>query len=174
MDRYSAYKAMAKVLQIVLAFCWAHVRRDILKVASSWPQYESWAFSWIEEIDHLYHLNKTRLQWAPETPEYNAADFELRKAVQQMEKQCQRQLQQETLASIQQAVLNSLNNHWEGLTLFVKFPHIPMDNNIAERDMRGPAVGRKNYYGSGAIWSGMLATLSFSLIQTLLLSNINP
>lgn len=42
-DRYSAYKAMAKVLQIVLAFCWAHVRRDFLKVASSWPQYESWA-----------------------------------------------------------------------------------------------------------------------------------
>ena len=44
-DRYSAYKAMAKVLQIVLAFCWVHVRRDFLKVASSWPQYESWAFS---------------------------------------------------------------------------------------------------------------------------------
>ena len=173
-DRYSAYKAMAKVLQIGLAFCWAHVRRDFLKVASSWPQYESWAFNWIEKIGHLYHLNKTRLQLAPETPEYNAADFELRKAVQQMEKQCQRQLKQETLASIQQAVLNSLNNHWEGLTLFVKFPHIPMDNNIAERDMRGPAVGRKNYYGSGAIWSGMLATISFSLIQTLLSGNINP
>ena len=27
-DRYSAYKAMAKVLDIILAFCWAHVRRD--------------------------------------------------------------------------------------------------------------------------------------------------
>ena len=27
-DRYSSYKAMAKLLNIILAFCWAHARRD--------------------------------------------------------------------------------------------------------------------------------------------------
>ena len=35
-------------------------------------------------------------------------------------------------------------------------------------------VGRKNYYGSGAIWAGQLATTLFSLFQTLALWNINP
>ncbi|MBF0231526.1 MAG: IS66 family transposase [Desulfamplus sp.] len=173
-DRYSAYKAMAKVMEIVLAFCWAHVRRDFLKVAASWPQYETWAFEWVERIGNLYHLNKNRLGFAPDTPDYNAADFSLRKAVQHMEQQFQKQLQQPTLPAVQEAVLNSLKNHWQGLTLFVKYPHIPMDNNQAERDIRGSVIGRKNYFGSGSVWSGTLAAICFSLTQTLLLHQINP
>ena len=42
-----------------------------------------------------------------------------------------------------------------------------MDNNASERCHRGPVVGRKNFYGSGAIWSGRLAAMLFSLFQTL-------
>src|SRR5436305_13059096 len=49
-----------------------------------------------------------------------------------------------------------------------------MDNNTAERSERGPVVGRKNYYGSGAVWAGRLAAMMFSLFQTLALGNINP
>lgn len=49
-----------------------------------------------------------------------------------------------------------------------------MDNNYAERLIRGPAVGRKNYYGSGAEWSGRLAMMLFSIFATLSLSRINP
>ena len=39
-DRYKAYQAMAQVKQvlIVLAFCWAHVHRDFVAVARSWPE----------------------------------------------------------------------------------------------------------------------------------------
>jgi len=51
---------------------------------------------------------------------------------------------------------------------------VPMDNNRAERAQRPQVVGRKNYYGSGARWSGELAAMLFSLLQTLLLWNINP
>ena len=32
-DQYSAYKAMVKINGIILAYCWAHVRRDFLGVA---------------------------------------------------------------------------------------------------------------------------------------------
>ena len=49
-----------------------------------------------------------------------------------------------------------------------------MDNNTAERVQRGPVVGRKNYYGSGAVWAGNLAAMLFSLFQTLHLWNIHP
>src|SRR5262249_17902144 len=71
-------------------------------------------------------------------------------------------------------VLTSLQEHWSGLTLFVDDPHIPMDNNRSERLLRGPALGRKNYYGSGALWSGRLAAALFSLLATLQLWHINP
>ena len=49
-----------------------------------------------------------------------------------------------------------------------------MDNNEAERRMRGPAVARKNYYGSGAVWSGHFAARMFSILQTLRLGELNP
>ena len=71
-------------------------------------------------------------------------------------------------------VLHSLQTHWAGLTVFVDHPEVPLDNNTAERAQRGPVVGRKNYYGSGAEWSGRLAALLFSLFQTLFLANLNP
>ena len=40
--------------------------------------------------------------------------------------------------------------------------------------MRGPVVGRKNYYGSGALWSGEFTATLFSLFHTLELWQINP
>jgi transposase len=49
-----------------------------------------------------------------------------------------------------------------------------MDNNTAEPAQRGPVVGQKNYYGSGAVWSGQLAAMLFSLLQTLCLWKLNP
>jgi hypothetical protein len=71
-------------------------------------------------------------------------------------------------------VLASLLEHWPGLTLFVEHPEVPMDNNRAENTIRTPVTGRKNYYGSGSIWSAQLAAMLFSILQTLALWGINP
>jgi transposase len=72
------------------------------------------------------------------------------------------------------AVLESMKKHWKGLQVFVDHPHIPMDNSEAERKIRPAAVGRKNYYGSGSLWSASLTACLFSLFQTLVKWNINP
>lgn len=44
-DRYSGYKAMQQVKNgaLLLAFCWAHVRRDFVRVGKGYPQQKSWA-----------------------------------------------------------------------------------------------------------------------------------
>lgn len=49
-----------------------------------------------------------------------------------------------------------------------------MDNNTAERGLRGAAVGRKNYYGSGSLESAEFTAIMFTIIQTLLLWKVNP
>src|SRR6266849_7223140 len=42
-DRYSAYKSLAlECEELIVALCWAHVRRDFLKAARSWPALEGW------------------------------------------------------------------------------------------------------------------------------------
>jgi transposase len=58
--------------------------------------------------------------------------------------------------------------------LFVEHPEIPMDNNAVERTLREPVVGRKNYAGSRALWSGQLLVQLLSLLATLKLWGLNP
>jgi transposase len=181
-DRYSGYKRLAREnAVIVLAFCWAHVRRDFLDAAKSWPDLEAWMFSWIKAIGELYTLNAQRLeQWdealafAAQPPAFMACHQALEQAIEQMEEHCNQELEKQSLHGAQRDVLNSLKNHWLGLTVFVRFPQVPMDNNTAERRMRNPGMGRKNYYGSGSQWSAGLAAMMFSLFQTILLWKLNP
>src|SRR4051794_10495145 len=71
-------------------------------------------------------------------------------------------------------VLSSMKEHWQGLTLFVDNPAVPMDNNQSERTLRIAALCRKNYYGSGCEWSGKLAVWIFSIVATLKKNRLNP
>jgi transposase len=176
-DRYSACKAMQQVKDglIVLAFCWAHVRRDFLEAARSWPTQESWALAWVERIGLLYKDNDARLEALDSAPEaFAEKDGHLRQRVQEMARQAEQELTDPQVHPARQKVLASLQEHWTGLTVFVEHPEVPLDNNRAERVQRGPVVLRKNSYGSGAIWAGELAARLFSVLQTLCLWNINP
>jgi transposase len=168
-DRYSAYKAMSQVKKgkIILAFCWAHVRRDFLTALTSWPDLTDWAWSWVEDIGELYQRNDKRLSLDAGTPEYVESDRLVRGQVEAMRQRRDRELSEPDLRRPQRKVLTSMCNHWDGLTVFVEHPEVPMDNNTAERCHRGPVVGRKNFYGSGALWSGRLAAMLFSLFQTM-------
>jgi len=175
-DRYKAYQAVNAVKEgrLVLAFCWAHVRRDFVTLARTWPEHEAWAMGWVEGIGTLYQLNDARLAVQQDGAAFARADAELRQAVTALGQRGVTLLEQADLPAPHRKVLESLGNHWTGLTVFVEHPEVPMDNNTAERIQRGPVVGRKNYYGSGALWSGQLAAMLFSLFQTLSLWNINP
>jgi len=175
-DRYNAYKALPQVKdgRIRLAFCWAHQRRDFLAAAASWPSEAAWAQEWVTAIGELYHLNEQRLAVAADRAAFAPRDDALRRAVAALQRRWQEELATPRLPAARAKALASLGEHWEGLTLFVEHPAVPMDNNAAERVVRGPVVGRKNYYGSGALWSGRLAAMLFSVLQTLRRWELNP
>ena len=181
-DRYRAYKCLAKACDdLILAFCWAHVRRDFLKAARSWPDLASWMFTWVEDIRELYRLNAARLEVWDETLrlEQQPAPFverhrDLETQLSQMQARCKAHLQEPDLHLVKHKVLSSLHTHWDGLTVFVGRPEVAMDNNTAERILRNPVVGRKNYDGSGSVWSAHLAARMCSVLQTVLLWGLNP
>jgi len=206
-DRYSAYKKLARLAaNIVLAFCWAHVRRDYLDAGRGFAELEAWALQWKARIGALYHLNGLRLeQWDPERPlaeqseAFNQHHEALKQALQLMHDEATRIVAPDTAGAQtgdsadregqqsapgaelsksaqrkRKKVLQSLLDHWSGLTVFVEHPEVPMDNNRAENSIRNPVNGRKNYYGSGSIWSAELAATLFSILQTLVLWGINP
>jgi transposase len=175
-DRYAAYKALAQVKdgRITLAFCWAHVRRDFVEAARDWPLLQSWGLDWVQRIGAVYHANDARLAVRDQPAAFALADQALRQQVTALEQQAAAELREDPLHPARRKTLKSLHAHWQGLTVFVAHPEVPMDNNTAERSERGPVVGRKNYYGSGAVWSGQLAAWLFSLFQTLALWHLDP
>ena len=164
-DRYSAYKKLARLSDaIILAFCWAHVRRDFLNAAISFKNLQPWALQFKGLIGQLYHLNSLRLEHY--NPNYSIADqseqFKIhheavKKLLQSMydvahtevsineQENKQAGRKKLSLAGVQSSsekqkikVYRSLVNHWDGLTLFLENPLVPLDNNIADNSIRTP------------------------------------
>jgi transposase len=191
-DRYSAYKKLARLSDIILlAFCWAHLRRDFLDAACSFKALEPWALEWTQRIAELYRRNALRLEhWDVEKSleqqseafwQHHRAVQKILLAIHQGATRLIGEQDDEAVPSLSQSarkrqrkVCQSLLEHWEGLTLFVDNPQVPLDNNLAENTIRGPVTGRKNYYGSGSLWSAELAASLFSILKTLVLWGINP
>jgi transposase len=170
-DRYSAYKKLARLSgRILLAFCWAHVRRDFLDAGRSMPALQAWALEWKERIATLYHLNALRLEhWQPDLPldqqsaEFQSKQHDLQTSLQSVHDEAVRLVQpeddkkedkrpaknarvsldQRVAREQQRKIAQSLLEHWPGLSLFLTHPEVPMDNNLGENSLRGPAVGRK-------------------------------
>src|SRR6266705_3364633 len=126
-DRYSAYKNLAlECEEMILAFCWAHVRRDFLKAARSWPELERWMCTWVDAIRELYRLNAARLAVWEETLrlEQHPAAFverhrDLETQLSQMQARCEAPLPDPDLHLGKHKVLSSLHTHGDGLTVFV-------------------------------------------------------
>jgi len=173
-DRYSGYKRFARLNPgVTLAFCWAHVRRDFLELANSYPQSTEWALQWVDMIGQLYHLNGLRLKTNIDSPERVTTQQTLVQALQQMATRCAFEVANHELFPPAAKVLQSMTLHWSGLTVFVNSAWVDMDNNMAERDIRGPVVGRKNFYGSGSVGSAELAATMYGTLATMKLWGLN-
>jgi len=185
-DRFSAYKSLARQMPfITLAFCWAHIRRDFLDAAKKYTELEDWSLSWIEKIGELYHINNKRrknfdikLSIQGQSVSF---DEQHEKLVEKMDAMVEERdafidahkPDSNFLSEVKFKILTSLKNHWEGLSIFIEHPEVPMDNNPGEKSIRNPVTGRKNFYGSGSLWSSQLAAIMFSIFQTMVLCGLN-
>jgi transposase len=160
-DRYPGYNRLPATVQ--RAYCWAHVRRDFRKLLDG-PCY-AWAAGYVRAIGRLYQAHRRR-QLAADAAAFAAAHELLRAAFDRVMLSAVKDLLNPSLPQQPRAVLESLDRHWEGLRLTLEQPLAPLDNNAAERSLRTPVVGRKNYYGSGAYWSAQLAAAMWSLAAT--------
>jgi len=139
-DRYVSYRVLLKDERIILAFCWAYQRREFLELANSCPELEKWAFEWVDLIGELYQLNGIRVSNLSDPEAFRESDEKLRGAVREMEERIEEELRQKKKDAKCEAIMKSMQNHWKGVTVFVDYPEVPMDNNVAERTFRGAVV----------------------------------
>ncbi len=169
-DMLKAYENLGD--NVINSWCWAHVRRYILKLAS-YKTLKASADSWLKKVDWLYHCNNQRLA-AKSDEEFQRHDSVLRLAINEFERLAKSNAKRKGLHPEAKKVFSMIAKHWDGLALFVELPSVPMDNNLSEQALRNAVCGRKAYYGSGALWSGELAAQLFTIFSTLELNGINP
>lgn len=76
--------------------------------------------------------------------------------------------------SVQSAAFDYALNRWEELTRYTEDGRLEIDNNVAERSLRGAGIGRKNYLFFGSDTGGDRAAIAYSLIETCKLNGIDP
>ena len=179
-DRYSAYKRLARLLDgmATLQFCWAHMRRDFIRCAAGQADLAGWRGAWLERIAAVYRLNAARLACHDPGAErqgeaFEAAQAALAAALDGLFAEAGRELEGLPDDAREGRALRSLANHREGLAVFLEHPHAPMDNNLAERLLRGPAIGRRLSFGSDSRTGAKLAALMYSVVGTLNLNRID-
>jgi len=171
-DMYRGYMGLYKITR---SYCWAHVRRHFIETAEGYREVlGDWGQKWVERIGKLYQLNNARLETEPGSDGHEQAQMRLREHVAGMESVMHSEIADPDLHKKGKDVLYMLVRHWEGLMVFLEHPQVPLDNNEAERLLRTPVVGRKNFYGSGAVWSGELAAMMFSILATAKINGLNP
>ena len=137
-----------------------------------------WCQGWIERIASIYRLNEARLaHYDPvikrQTPAFDAAQGALKEALDGLFAEAARELAGLPDQARQGRALRSLLNHREGLSVFVDRPQVPLDNNRAERLLRGPAIGRRLSFGSDSEDGARFTAIMYSVVGTLSMNGID-
>jgi hypothetical protein len=111
----------------------------------------------------------------PASPEHTTAATQLRTALNTIDAERTVQARHRDLQHPAAAkVLATLDREWDGLARHHEYPELDLDNNTSERALRGPVIGRKNYYGSGSVISAQLASRVFTITATAAQAGLNP
>jgi transposase len=161
-DFYSVYQSAGKKADgLVNLYCWAHIRRYFVRAGDANPaQLGYWTAAWLDRIKDLYACHDELMAaWngaaAPAPRDTAAAAARLEEALAawdaaltRIDHARKKQMAAPGLQEPARKALATLDREWDGLAAHRGYPMIGLDNNAAERMIRGPVVTRKNAGGS--------------------------
>jgi hypothetical protein len=162
-----------KEFETIVANCLGHGRRQFVEVAGNFPQeciyvlnifkdvYANDAETKRQEMSAEQRLGFHQRESGPkmdELKEWLAAQIEDRKV--------------EPNSSLGEAI-GYMRKHWDKLTLFLRHPAAPLDNNVCERALKKVILNRKNAYFYKTQNGARVGDLFMSLIHTCELNKVN-
>ena len=173
-DGYIAYETLSKTyVKVVLAHCWAHVRREFVEIEKSFPKPCGEILDLIRE---LFLLERECPQQGPEGDEdrQKLRHEKSRPVIDKIVEWFYRTLPTCLPESGLHRAIGYMVHMWPGLVLFLDNPRVPLSNNGTECAARGPVVGRKNHYGSHSLRGTEVAATFYSLVESAKLNDLEP
>ena len=181
-DGYAVYEALARgAPEITPVHCWAHVRRKFIEAESSFPEESRKAIDWIGALYEVERGVPTLPRGAPEDVRAEALAVRARLRGERSRPiidELRGWAYETKPVTLPQSSLGKAVDYmlslWPGLTVFLTDPRVPLDNNAAERALRGVVVGRKNHYGSHSRRGAEVAAVMYTLFESAKLAGVDP
>ena len=170
-DGYAGFNAIFEKANVIEAACWAHVRRKFFDVhaANGSPI----AAEALDRIGAFYGI-EANIRGKPPDERQRCREQQSLPLLAGLKAWLEAALPKLSGKSDLAAAMRYALNRWDALTRYAHDGRIEIDNNAAERSIRGIALGRKNYLFAGSDKGGERAAAIYSLIETAKLNGLDP
>ena len=178
-DGYSGYKRSINEIKkqtgrdIIAVYCNAHAFRYFRDSGDTWKEETKPVLKIYGEIYALEKQRKAKIDHLSLSQQ-----LELRQKMlplfEQIKKYCEEQVDDAMPESSFEKSLKYFLNHYDGLIMCTTNINIPLDNNLSERELRAPVIGRKTWIGTHSKRGSETGAILFSLVQSCKMNNVNP
>jgi hypothetical protein len=172
-DALSRNTSKVKDIEILFANCLAHGRRQFVEIVDNFP----------EECRYVLETLRSVYRNDAVTRDQNLSPEDRLRFHQEHSKKLMTDLHDWMEAQFAEhktepnsglgKAFSYLLNHWAKLTLFLKQPGAPIDNNIVERALKKAILNRKNALFYRTVNGALVGDLFMSLIHTCELNEVN-
>ncbi|GAH74487.1 unnamed protein product, partial [marine sediment metagenome] len=165
---------LPKDFKVILANCMAHARRKFVDIAAVFPAECRFVLETFKEVYKNDQVAKDQNMSKEERLKYHQT--ESGPLMEKLKTWLNEQFDEKKVepnSSMGQALFYILN-HWEPLTLFLRVPGVPLDNNICEQALKKVILHRKNALFYKTEHGAYIGDIYTSIIHTCNLSGVNP
>jgi transposase len=180
-DAYSGYDCIYAGEEVQEVACWVHARRYWHQARDNDPLRANTALGFIARLSQI----ETQLRQAyPSQNLQGLRDFEAVAAARReyavpildefktwLDAEDHRGLLPKSPI---RAAFTYTQNQWEALYRYTEHGYLSFDNNVAERLVKIPAIGRKNYLFVGSEQAGHRAAVLYSLVSSAKANGVEP
>jgi len=163
-----------KSIDTVVGKCLAHGRRQFVKITPNFPEPCRHVLEALGEVYHNDQLTRERGLTRIERLHFHQQNS--RPVMDNLQQWLDAQLKEnqvEPNSGLGKAISYMLKR-WQGLTLFLREPGAPLDNNLVERALKKAILHRKNSLFYKTLNGADVGDLYMSLIHTCELNDVNP
>ncbi|MBV9480599.1 MAG: IS66 family transposase [Acidobacteria bacterium] len=163
-----------KPIKLLVGNCLAHGRRQFVQITPNFPEQCRHVLETLGEVYHNDQLARERGSSRIERLHFHQEHS--KPVMDELHRWLDTQLKQnkvEPNSGLGKAISYMLR-HWQALTLFLREPGAPLDNNLVERALKKAILHRKNSLFYKTLNGAEVGDLYMSLIHTCELNDVNP
>lgn len=169
-DAYAGYDGLYRNGVTEVA-CWAHFRRKVFDLHERSPT--SLTTDILDRIGALYAI-EAEVRGQPPDVRHGTRQDRTKPLIDALHDGLEAALRRLSPKSDMSKAIAYGTRRWSALCRFLEDGRLEIDNNIAERALRGIAVGRRNWLFAGSKAGGERAAAIYTVIQTCKANGVDP